>query len=100
MLRSKWLPWLLAATAAAAALVYGVPAVRIAVIDAARSVNATMRSLPGFVESLSLVFLSELGDKTFFIAALLAMRLGKMVSFVGSVTSLGCARLATYTLRL
>jgi putative Ca2+/H+ antiporter (TMEM165/GDT1 family) len=36
----------------------------------------------------SLIFLSELGDKTFFIAALLAMRLGKWVSFFGSVAAL------------
>lgn len=32
--------------------------------------------------------MSEIGDKTFFIAALLAMRLGRAVSFVGSVAAL------------
>jgi putative Ca2+/H+ antiporter (TMEM165/GDT1 family) len=32
--------------------------------------------------------LSELGDKTFFIAALLAMRCGKWISFVGSTAAL------------
>jgi putative Ca2+/H+ antiporter (TMEM165/GDT1 family) len=36
----------------------------------------------------SLIFLSELGDKTFFIAALLAMRCGKWISFVGSTAAL------------
>lgn len=36
----------------------------------------------------SLIFFSELGDKTFFIAALLAMRCGKWVSFVGSTGAL------------
>ena len=36
----------------------------------------------------SLIFLSELGDKTFFIAALLAMRCGKWISFIGSTAAL------------
>lgn len=40
------------------------------------------------VHPRSLIFLSELGDKTFFIAALLAMRCGKWVSFVGSTAAL------------
>jgi hypothetical protein len=31
----------------------------------------------GFAAAFSLIFLSEIGDKTFFIAALLAMRLGR-----------------------
>lgn len=43
----------------------------------------------GFIEGLTLIFMSELGDKTFFIAALLAMRVGRMTSFLGSVFSLG-----------
>jgi putative Ca2+/H+ antiporter (TMEM165/GDT1 family) len=38
--------------------------------------------------SFCLIFLSELGDKTFFIAALLAMKLGRWISFVGSVGAL------------
>lgn len=42
----------------------------------------------GFLAAFSLVFLSEIGDKTFFIAALLAMRLGKWVSFFGSLAAL------------
>ena len=42
----------------------------------------------GFLAAFSLIFLSEIGDKTFFIAALLAMKLGKWVSFLGSLTSL------------
>ncbi len=44
---------------------------------------ATLRCLP-----CSLIFLSELGDKTFFIAALLAMRCGKWISFIGSTAAL------------
>lgn len=42
----------------------------------------------GFFAAFSLIFLSELGDKTFFIAALLAMRCGKWVSFLGSTVAL------------
>lgn len=42
----------------------------------------------GFLAAFSLIFLSEIGDKTFFIAALLAMKLGKWISFLGSLASL------------
>jgi hypothetical protein len=42
----------------------------------------------GMLAAFCLIFLSELGDKTFFIAALLAMKLGRWISFVGSVAAL------------
>jgi hypothetical protein len=42
----------------------------------------------GFLAAFSLIFASELGDKTFFIAALLAMRMGKWVSFIGKLGNL------------
>jgi len=42
----------------------------------------------GFYQAFSLVFLSEIGDKTFFVAGLLAARLSKFVSFVGSLGAL------------
>lgn len=42
----------------------------------------------GLLASFCLIFLSELGDKTFFIAALLAMKLGRWISFAGSVSAL------------
>uniref|UniRef100_A0A7S3QVE1 GDT1 family protein n=1 Tax=Dunaliella tertiolecta TaxID=3047 RepID=A0A7S3QVE1_DUNTE len=42
----------------------------------------------GFLAAFSLIFLSEIGDKTFFIAALLAAKLGKWISFAGSLSSL------------
>jgi putative Ca2+/H+ antiporter (TMEM165/GDT1 family) len=42
----------------------------------------------GFVESSLLIFVSEIGDKTFFIAGLLAAKYGKSVSFVGSIAAL------------
>lgn len=54
-----------------------------------RTAARTLDSFPGFVESLTLIFMSELGDKTFFIAALLAMRLGRGIAFCGSVVALG-----------
>lgn len=42
----------------------------------------------GFYQAFTLVFLSELGDKTFFIAGLLAMKTSRLISFVGSVGAL------------
>jgi hypothetical protein len=36
-----------------------------------------------FVPSFSLIFLSEIGDKTFFIAALLAARTSRLLTFAG-----------------
>jgi len=42
----------------------------------------------GFYQSFSLIFLSEIGDKTFFIAGLLAASCGRLVSFVGSLSAL------------
>lgn len=42
----------------------------------------------GFLASLSLIFLSEIGDKTFFIAALMAMKLGQLVAFSGTMAAL------------
>ena len=42
----------------------------------------------GFAQAFSLTFLSELGDKTFFIAGLLAVKFTRVVSFVGSLGAL------------
>jgi putative Ca2+/H+ antiporter (TMEM165/GDT1 family) len=42
----------------------------------------------GFYQAFSLVFLSEIGDKTFFVAALLAAKLSRIISFVGSLGAL------------
>jgi len=47
----------------------------------------------GFIAALCLIFLSEIGDKTFFICAILAMRLGRLVSFLGTVLALGAMTL-------
>eukprot|EP00798_Chlamydomonas_sp_ICE-L_P013823 gene13823-19740_t len=42
----------------------------------------------GFLAAFSLILLSEIGDKTFFIAAILAMKVGRALSFFASLTSL------------
>lgn len=45
--------------------------------------------LHAFVASLSVIIVSELGDKTFFIAAILAMKNSRLVVFVASMLALG-----------
>ena len=42
----------------------------------------------GFTAAFGLIFVSEIGDKTFFIAALLAMRRGRAVVLAGAVAAL------------
>jgi len=42
----------------------------------------------GFVEALSVILVSELGDKTFFIAAILAMRNNKLTVFLAAIAAL------------
>lgn len=42
----------------------------------------------GFYQAFSLVFVSEIGDKTFFIAGLLAMKTSRLISFIGSIGAL------------
>eukprot|EP00999_Lentomonas_sp_LEN2_P000211 NODE_1205_length_956_cov_109.995175_g1160_i0.p1 GENE.NODE_1205_length_956_cov_109.995175_g1160_i0~~NODE_1205_length_956_cov_109.995175_g1160_i0.p1 ORF type:complete len:234 (-),score=31.99 NODE_1205_length_956_cov_109.995175_g1160_i0:35-736(-) len=41
-----------------------------------------------FVQSFFMIIVTELGDKTFFIAAILAMRAGRLVVFAGAITAL------------
>ncbi len=51
--------------------------------------GATLSSLSGgFAAAFSLVFVSEVGDKTFFIAALLAARRGRLPVLFGAVAAL------------
>lgn len=59
-------------------------------VEALSSSNAILSALTktGFYQAFSLVFLSEIGDKTFFIAGLLAMKTSKFVSYVGSMGAL------------
>ncbi|KAG7367987.1 UPF0016 domain containing protein [Nitzschia inconspicua] len=56
----------------------------------ASSTNSFLSSLSetGFYQAFSLVFVSEIGDKTFFIAGLLAMKTSKLISFLGSMAAL------------
>ena len=56
----------------------------------ATSTNRFMSSLAetGFYQAFSLVFVSEIGDKTFFMAGLLAMKTSKFISFIGSMGAL------------
>lgn len=45
-------------------------------------------SRSGFAAAFSLIFVSEIGDKTFFIAALLAMRHSRLLVLLGAATAL------------
>lgn len=49
---------------------------------------STSKFINGFVSSLLLIIVSELGDKTFFIAAILAMRASRTVVLVASMLAL------------
>lgn len=42
-----------------------------------------------FVASISVILVSELGDKTFFIAAIMAMRHPRLIVFSGAIAALG-----------
>lgn len=44
--------------------------------------------MQGLVASLSVIIVSELGDKTFFIAAIMAMRHPRMLVFIGAISAL------------
>ncbi|PNH06359.1 GDT1-like protein 2, chloroplastic, partial [Tetrabaena socialis] len=82
---SSPLPWILLALGAAAAAAYFVSA-------PGQALKEVLFNGPlgksGFLAAFSLIFVSEIGDKTFFIAALLAMRIGRWMSFFGSVSAL------------
>lgn len=56
----------------------------------AASGNALVSSITetGFYQAFSLVFVSEIGDKTFFMAGLLAMQTSRLISFLGSMAAL------------
>lgn len=52
------------------------------------SIKQTTGWTDGFLSSLSMILVSEIGDKTFFIACLMAMRHPKMTVYVGAVAAL------------
>lgn len=58
--------------------------------DLAISTTNWVQSLSetGFYQAFTLVFLSEIGDKTFFMAGLLAIQTSRLTSFVGSMAAL------------
>jgi putative Ca2+/H+ antiporter (TMEM165/GDT1 family) len=49
----------------------------------------------GFYQAFSLVFLSEIGDKTFFIAGLLSAKTSRIISFLGSMAALAAMTLVS-----
>ncbi|XP_077983734.1 putative divalent cation/proton antiporter TMEM165 [Glandiceps talaboti] len=62
--------------------------------DAAKEVDensayASLGFLHAFVASISVIIVSELGDKTFFIAAIMAMRHSRLTVFSGAMSALG-----------
>jgi putative Ca2+/H+ antiporter (TMEM165/GDT1 family) len=77
-----------AAVLSASAMVF--PAQAADLISLAGGATSSFSSLSetGFYQAFSLVFLSEIGDKTFFIAGLLSMKTNKLVSFTGSMAAL------------
>lgn len=48
-----------------------------------------VRFIHAFVSSVSVIIVSELGDKTFFIAAIMAMRHSRLTVFIGAIGALG-----------
>ena len=51
-------------------------------------IKVDMGFIHAFVASISVIIVSELGDKTFFIAAIMAMRHSRMVVFAGAISAL------------
>lgn len=49
---------------------------------------ANLGFVHGFLASLSVILVSEIGDKTFFIAAIMAMRHPRLVVFLGAISAL------------
>jgi putative Ca2+/H+ antiporter (TMEM165/GDT1 family) len=73
------------AVAAALLLLLGLPAASHAsagIVPTTGTIDAV------FLQSFLLIFISEIGDKTFFIAALLAAKYGRLISFTGSMGAL------------
>ena len=57
-------------------------------IRAAIHTSANFGFIHAFVASISVIIVSELGDKTFFIAAIMAMRHSRAVIYAGAMTAL------------
>lgn len=50
---------------------------------------SSIEFIHAFVASLSVIIVSELGDKTFFIAAIMSMRHARLIVFTGAMFALG-----------
>jgi putative Ca2+/H+ antiporter (TMEM165/GDT1 family) len=77
-------------TAVSSVAAFANPAFAKSISLTAASANTWLSSVAetGFYQAFSLVFVSEIGDKTFFIAGLLAMKTSKFISFLGSMGAL------------
>lgn len=59
------------------------------IIHSLRKSKGNVGFLHAFIASLSVIIVSELGDKTFFIAAIMAMRHSRLTVFTGALGALG-----------
>ena len=58
-------------------------------LNNAEEKTANLGFVHAFIASISVIVVSELGDKTFFIAAIMAMRHPRMVIYIGAMGALG-----------
>lgn len=65
------------------------PLVAVSTVLATEAASAPDAVLSGLVQAVALVGASELGDKTFFLSMIIAMREGRSVAFAGSMSALG-----------
>jgi hypothetical protein len=65
---------------------------------AASKAIANIAPEAGLIQSFLLIFVSELGDKTFFIAGLLAAKYGRLISFTGSIGALAVMTVISTTI--
>jgi putative Ca2+/H+ antiporter (TMEM165/GDT1 family) len=52
-------------------------------------VNKNLGFIHAFIASISVIVVSEIGDKTFFIAAIMAMRHSRLIIYIGAMSALG-----------
>jgi len=78
-------------------LLHASPAAALAVPGGLPISDSAVRALldSAFFQALSLIFVSELGDKTFFIATLLAARTSRLLTFIGSAGALAVMTVAS-----
>jgi len=85
----KWSKFVLPSIAvASSALAFSQPALAAASGGSAFELIKAQATDSGFLQAFLLIFVSEIGDKTFFIAGLLAAKFGRFISFTGSIGAL------------